>query len=127
MPASQGEEQRFLATMERDERGGCHIRLPFDPNAVWGQKNRHHVRGTIDGRAWRGPVERMGKAFVMSLGPAWVRDCGFDEKTDVNVALSPEGPQRGDLAPDIVAALDAEPEAGSFFFSLATFYRKGYL
>ncbi|HEY3233162.1 MAG TPA: YdeI/OmpD-associated family protein [Polyangiaceae bacterium] len=127
MPASQGEEQRFLARVERDERGGCYIPLPFDPNAAWGEKNRHHVSGTIDGRSWRGPVERMGEAFVISLGPAWVRDCGLDQKTGVTIALSPEGPQRRDLAPDIVLALDAEPEAGNFFFSLATFYRKGYL
>jgi uncharacterized protein YdeI (YjbR/CyaY-like superfamily) len=45
----------------------------------------------------------------------------------VNVVLMPEGPQRQALAPDIVAALEAEPDAARFFDSLATFYRKGYL
>ena len=43
------------------------------------------------------------------------------------MVLEPEGPQRDDLAPDIVAALDAEPEAGEFFDSLAQFYRRAYL
>jgi uncharacterized protein YdeI (YjbR/CyaY-like superfamily) len=39
----------------------------------------------------------------------------------------PEGPQRGDLAEDVAAALAANPEAGAFFDSLAQFYRRGYL
>lgn len=41
--------------------------------------------------------------------------------------LEPEGPQRADLAPDIAAALDAEPDAAAFFDSLAQFYRKAWL
>jgi uncharacterized protein YdeI (YjbR/CyaY-like superfamily) len=41
--------------------------------------------------------------------------------------LSPEGPQADTLAPDILAALENEPEARAFFESLATFYRNGYL
>jgi uncharacterized protein YdeI (YjbR/CyaY-like superfamily) len=43
------------------------------------------------------------------------------------VVLAPEGPQREDLAPDLAAALEAKPEAGEFFDSLAQFYRKAYL
>jgi uncharacterized protein YdeI (YjbR/CyaY-like superfamily) len=46
---------------------------------------------------------------------------------EVEVVLAPEGPQAGMLAPDILAALDSEPEARAFFESLATFYRNGYL
>jgi uncharacterized protein YdeI (YjbR/CyaY-like superfamily) len=41
--------------------------------------------------------------------------------------LAPEGPQRGDLADDIAAALAASPAAGAFFDTLAQFYRKAYL
>ena len=41
--------------------------------------------------------------------------------------VAPEGPQRGDLAEDIAAALAANPAAGAFFDTLAQFYRKGYL
>jgi uncharacterized protein YdeI (YjbR/CyaY-like superfamily) len=37
------------------------------------------------------------------------------------------GPQRGDLADDIVAAFDASPDAAAFFDSLAQFYRRAYL
>ena len=45
----------------------------------------------------------------------------------ITVEIVPEGPQRNDLADDIAAALDANPEAGAFFDSLAQFYRNAYL
>jgi uncharacterized protein YdeI (YjbR/CyaY-like superfamily) len=41
--------------------------------------------------------------------------------------LAPEGPQRDDLAPDVTAALQAEPDAAEFFDSLAQFCRRAYL
>jgi uncharacterized protein YdeI (YjbR/CyaY-like superfamily) len=46
---------------------------------------------------------------------------------DVTVELTPEGPQRADLAEDISAALAANPAAAAFFDTLAQFYRKAYL
>ena len=41
--------------------------------------------------------------------------------------VAPEGPQRTDLAPDLAAALEANPAASEFFDTLAQFYRKGFL
>jgi len=52
---------------------------------------------------------------------------GVAAGSDVTVELAPEGPQRGDLADDIAAALAASPAAGAFFDTLAQFYRKAYL
>ena len=43
------------------------------------------------------------------------------------MTLAAEGPQSRTLAPDIAAALAADPEAANFFDSLAQWYRKGYL
>lgn len=45
----------------------------------------------------------------------------------MTVEIAPEGPQRGDLAPDAAEALAANPDAGAFFDGLAQFYRRGYL
>ena len=45
----------------------------------------------------------------------------------VDVTLAPEGPQLDQLPADIMQALDVKPQARTFFVSLATFYRKGYL
>ncbi len=108
---------------------GVFVPVPFDPDVVWGAKTVHHVAGTVGGMGVRGTVEAVGKGGVVGfvLGPAWQRDCGVTPGDDVTVVLEAEGPQRGDLAPDVAAALEAEPAAGAFFDALAQFYRNAYL
>ena len=41
--------------------------------------------------------------------------------------LQPDGPQSEALAADITEALNAAPEAETFFHSVAPFYRKNFL
>jgi len=103
------------------------VPVPFDPDALWTPKSRHHVGGTVNGCRVRGVVEQHDGAWGLLIGPAWLRDCGVVAGDEVEVALEPEGPQRGDLAEDIAAALAATPRAGEFFDGLAQFYRRGYL
>ena len=117
----------FAVTIEAMERGRARVPVPFDPDDAWGTKAEHHVGGTIAGRAVRGSVVRDDKGWGFSLGPAWLRDCAVGPGDHVTVTIAPEGPQRGDLAPDLAAALDADPTAGAFFDTLAQFYRKAYL
>ena len=103
------------------------IVIPFNPNDVWGVKQRHYIEGSVNGCRVRGPLESNGTQFFLSLGAAWRRDNDLDAGAKVDVVLSPDGPQSEQLAPDVSAALDAEPEAKAFFDSLATFYRKNYV
>jgi hypothetical protein len=119
--------QRFAAAVTVDRQGRTHVPVPFDPNAVWGAKPRHHVTGTVAGCDVRGVLDAADGGAVLILGPAWNRGCGPADGTTVEVILAPEGPQRADLAPDVAAALDASPAAGAFFDSLAQFYRNGFL
>ena len=121
-------ERTFTATVEDDERGRVRIRLPFDPDAAWGAKRIHHVGGTVAGSRIRGAVESDEGGWVLVLTPSWHREAPeIVVGGEVGVTLRPEGPQRADLAPDIAAALEADPAAGDFFDGLAQFYRKGYL
>ena len=103
------------------------IAIPFSPNEVWGVRQRHHTTGTINGCAVRGSLGSDGSQYFLPLGAAWRRDNGVEAGAEVEVVLAPEGPQTDALAPDIVAALESEPEARAFFESLATFYRNGYV
>lgn len=103
------------------------IALPFNPNEVWGVKGRHHITGTVNGYSVRGSLGSDGTQYFLLLGAAWRRDCGINEGTQVEVVLSPEGPQSESLSPDIVSALAVEPKAKAFFESLATFYRNAYI
>jgi hypothetical protein len=103
------------------------VALPFDPDTTWGEKERHHVTGTINGHPYRGPLGSHGAGHFIALGEAWRRDTGVVPGTSVDVVLRPEGPQRATLAPDIASALAAEPDAQAFFEGLATFYRNNYV
>jgi len=120
-------EQSFQAPLEGDDKGRAYVVLPFDPQKAWGPRPRYHIRGSINGRTVRGGLEQFGRGYLLPLGPTYRRDAGLQPGDVLNVVLMPEGPQRQSLAGDIVAALDAEPDAAQFFDGLATFYRKKYL
>lgn len=102
---------------------GAAVRLPFDPNAAWGAKDRHHVSGTVGGRPVRGELRSENDTWNLTLGPAWVRD-NLKSGTEVEVVLAPEGPA---LADDVARALAASDAAKAFFESLPTFYRKNFI
>lgn len=118
--------QRFKANIVKSGTRAL-IVIPFDPNEVWGVKERHYISGSVNGCQVRGRLESNGTQYFLSLGGAWRRDNDLDAGATVEIALSPEGPQSESLAPDVSAALDAEPEARAFFDGLATFYLKNYV
>jgi hypothetical protein len=115
--------QRFRAVIAADPAGRALITVPFDPDEAWGAKANHPVGGTIDGRRFRGRLSPLAGRWVLTVR---LRD-GVAIGDEVAVELAPEGPQRGDLADDIAAALAANPAAAAFFDTLAQFYRKAYL
>lgn len=119
--------RRFGAHVAPGPRGRGIIAVPFDPDEEWGAKAEHPVGGTIGGQKVRGTIAQGGGGWVFTVSPMWMCDTGTTVGADVVVELAPEGPQRGDLAADIAAALDANPAAAEFWDTLAQFYRKAYL
>jgi Bacteriocin-protection, YdeI or OmpD-Associated/Domain of unknown function (DUF1905) len=119
--------ERFAARITADSRGRAVIVVPFDPDDAWGAKAVHHVNGTVNGCRVRVTIAPGDSGWAFTLNPARVRDTSMTAGSDVIVELAPEGPQRGDLADDISAALEASPAAAAFFDTLAQFYRKAYL
>ena len=119
--------RRFRVRIAEGARGHGVIAIPFDPDEAWGVKAVHHVNGTVNHcrvRVTIAPGDR-GWAFTMNL--ARMDGMSVAVGSEVAVELSPEGPQRADLADDLAAALAASPAAGAFFDTLAQFYRKAYL
>src|SRR5881396_4666 len=109
--------QRFTATIAASGTRAF-IPLPFDPNESWGAKQRHYITGSVNGCTVRGSLDSNRAQYFLPLGAAWRRDNGLEAGDEVEVVLSPEGPQLERLAPDVAAALDAEPQARAFFESL---------
>jgi len=118
-------KRSFTATLEAASGGGALIKLPFDPDEVWGKKPRHHLSGTIGGCGLRAVVTSADP--VMKMGPAWRRGTSVEAGAKASVVVWPEGPLRDDLADDFAKALQAEPKAAAFWDGVAQFYRKGYL
>lgn len=121
-----GNHREYSAVVAADKRRVL-VPVPFDPDTAWGRRREHLVAGTVNGMGIRAAVEPLGDGYGILLGPAWRRDCGIAPGDSVDVVLFPEGPQRQDLAPDLRAALDAEPAAGELWDSIAQFYRNAYL
>ena len=119
--------QRFGAVVAVSPGGGAVIVVPFDPDEVWGAKAQHPVNGTVGGQRVRVTLAPGDGGWAFALSPSRVREMGVAAGDEVIVELAPEGPQRADLAPDISAALAANPAAAAFFDPLAQFYRKAYL
>jgi hypothetical protein len=121
------ETKSFRTIVEQAPKGALLIPVPFDPHEVWGKKPRHLVGGSVGSCGIRGSLEVTDSGFAFKLGPAWARDNPVKPGDTVDVTLTPEGPQREALDPDIASALKASPDAAAFFDGLAQFYRKGYL
>jgi len=119
--------RRFRVRITEDPRGHAVIAIPFDPDEAWGAKTVHHVNGTVNECRVRVTIAPSSSGWAFTLNPARMRGIGIAAGSDVTVELAPEGPQRGDLAEDISAALAANPAAGAFFDTLAQFYRRAYL
>ena len=119
--------QRFRAVAAAGPGDSAVIMMPFDPDEAWGVKADHPVSGMIGSCRIRARLVPAGSAWVLTLAPKRLRGMGDAIGDDVTVELAPEGPQRGDLAEDLAAALAANPAAGAFFDTLAQFYRKAYL
>src|SRR5215470_4852753 len=119
--------QRFDVPIAAGPPGDALIVAPFDPDAEWGVNAVHHVSGAVNGCGVRVTLEPGDSGWAFTLPPTRMQHAGIAVGSQVPVELSPEGPQRGDLAEDIAAALGANPAAGAFFDTLAQFYRNGYL
>jgi Bacteriocin-protection, YdeI or OmpD-Associated/Domain of unknown function (DUF1905) len=119
--------QCFRAVITAGPRDSAVITVPFDPDEAWGAKADHPVSGTISGCLIRTRLMPADSGWVLTMAPKRLLSMGIAIGDDVTVELAPEGPQRGDLADDIAAALAANPAAGAFFDTLAQFYRKAYL
>jgi hypothetical protein len=119
--------QRFDAVIAAGPGGGAVVVVPFDPDELWGAKAQHHVSGTVGSCRVRVSLAPGSSGWAFTLSPGRLRDMGVAAGDEVTGELTPEGPQRADLAQDISAALAANPAAGAFFDTLAQFYRKAYL
>src|SRR3954447_15907947 len=118
---------RFVGELAPGPGGTLVVPVPFDPDRTWSSKPTHAVNGTINSRFVRSKLTPTAAGWQMPVTPMWARDCALSAGMTVDVDIAPEGAQRPELAPDLAAALAANPKAAAFFDTLAQFYTKAYL
>lgn len=111
---------RFHATVELGGKTATGVVVPPEIVAGLGSSKRPPVRATINGYTYRSSIASMGGRFLLSVS-ADVRDKAgvkAGDEVDIDVELDTE-PREVTVPADFAAALDARPEAKSFFDGLS--------
>jgi Domain of unknown function (DUF1905) len=85
------EPRRFAAIVASTGRGKLLVPVPFNPDEVWGAKQRHHIAGTVNGIRVRAVIEPAGDGFGFALGRTSPGSRGVAVGDDVTVEIAPKG------------------------------------
>jgi hypothetical protein len=120
--------RRFRAVIEDAGGGGAYVGIPFDVESAFGRK-RVPVHATIDGEPYRGTLVRMGTECHVLIVLKEIRDrIGKQAGDEVEVTLAEDtAPRVVEVPPDLRAALDGDPEAGSAFDAMSYTHRREYV
>lgn len=111
---------RFHATVELGGKTATGVAVPPEIVAGLGSSKRPPVRATINGYTYRSSIASMGGRFLLSVSADVRERAGVKagDEVDVDVELDTE-PREVNVPADFAAALDARPEAKSFFDGLS--------
>lgn len=120
-------QQTFETMIEAGERGRVFITFPFDPASVWGKKQRHYVKGTLNGTPFQGSLGIRDGQHFMPLNKDLQKSAGLSPGDQVKVVVEADEAQRRDFPDDLTQALQAEPAVRQFFDSLTIFQVNTYV
>ncbi|MFL5640895.1 MAG: YdeI/OmpD-associated family protein [Chloroflexota bacterium] len=111
---------RFRATIQGTGKTAAGIRVPDDVVAALGPSRKPQVVMTIDGHSYRGSVASMGGEFWIGVTNEFRSTAGIaaGDEVDVDLVLDTQ-PREVTVPADLAAALDADPEARTFFERLS--------
>lgn len=109
----------FRAVIHQGGGGGAFVEVPFDVEKAFGKK-RVAVEATIDGEPYRGSLVRMGGGHHMLIVLKEIRErIGKQQGDEVEVTVREDSAPRVVEPPaDLLAMLEAEPEALAFWETL---------
>jgi len=117
----------FEATLQADERGHVRLPMPFDPNAEWGKRARHYVRGTLNDVAFEGTLGSRGGGYFFPVNKNLRDRLQVTTDVPVRVVIKHSEPPETELPQDLSLALAGEPAAAGFFAGLSGFYQRQYV
>jgi hypothetical protein len=104
---------RFSATLTREpDSSATFIGIPFNALSVWGTRARVAVKGTINGRSFRGSITPYGGVHYLGINRDLREMIGVKAGEIVEVELEVDNdPRIISPPPDFQAALDEQPAA----------------
>jgi hypothetical protein len=122
------EQHKFRAVIENEGSGGAFVTVPFDVEQVFGKK-RVKIKAMIEGQPYRGSLVRMGSQCHLLLIRKEIRlkiGKSFGDMVEVVLEEDTE-PRTIAVPPDLLAALESQPEARAFFERLSYTHQKEYV
>jgi hypothetical protein len=122
----------FDATIQSppDAPRAAYICVPFeiDVKEVFGTKARVPVKGTFDGRPYRGTIQPMTGGHVIGISADMRRSLGKNTGDIIHVVMEQDTEERIiDIPADLLTALNSHPAARDFFNKLPYSHKKEYI
>jgi hypothetical protein len=111
---------RFRTTILSSGKTAAGIEVPPEVVAALGPSRKPAVRVTIDGYAYRSTVATVNGVFMVGVSNEVRSAAGVaaGDTVDIELELDTE-PRAVVVPPDLIAALDADPEARALFEGLS--------
>ncbi len=112
--------QSFRATIIQTGKTACGIEVPEAVVVALGGSKRPAVVATLDGYTYRSTVAPMGGEWWLGVNSEHREESGLKAGDAVQVTLALDtAPRELEIPPELAAALDAAPDAKTFFDGLS--------
>jgi len=106
----------------------AYICVPFDVNEVFGTRARVAVKGTFDGKPYRGTIQPMTGGHVIGVNSEMRKFLGKKAGDSIHVVMEKDTEERTvEIPTDLSAALDKNPAARGHFNKLPYSHKKEYV
>jgi Bacteriocin-protection, YdeI or OmpD-Associated/Domain of unknown function (DUF1905) len=121
-------QYKFRAKIEDAGDGGAYVTVPFGVEKTFGKK-RVKVVATIEGHPYHGSLVRMGtECHLLPVLKDIRRQAGKDFGDEIEVIVAEDtAPRQVEVPSDLQQALEASPEAQSFYQQLSYTHRREYV
>ena len=121
-------KQSFKAVIEAADGGGAFVNIPFDVEAMYGQK-RVKINASIEGEPYKGTLVRMGSDCHKLLILKEIREkIGKNIGDEVAVIIEEDlAPRIVEVPSDLQQAFKKNPDAEKFFKQLSYTNQKEYV
>ncbi len=120
--------KKFKAQLISAGGGGVFVRVPFDVEKEYGQKNLIKIKATFDGEAYQGSIANMGDGPCLIILKAIREKIGKQVGDWVEVTVAKDdAPRTVEVPEDLALAFKTHKAEKTYFDGLAYTHKKEYV